>query len=178
MKYDSFIFIIRHVLKEQVGNLILTEAQLLLVERFLITKGIIPGIGHQNELVRWLDLTIGEEDVDLLAHDKHVELLCALQIKPRIAGRILKAPYLTCLYLSLHDNLETFYSLTSNQFLHEFPNLVPYYKYYLTKRVGSVDRRGYLLHILSLVKEVDVSGVKGISISTEGGTWCTSPISW
>jgi hypothetical protein len=78
------------------------------------------------------------------------------------------------LFLSLHDNLETFYSLTSNQFLHEFPNLVPYYKYYLTKQVGSVDRRGYLLHILSLVKEVDVSGVKGISISTVNGTWCSS----
>jgi hypothetical protein len=176
MKYDSFIFVVRHVLKEQVGNLILTEAQLLLVERFLITKGIIPGIGH--ELVKWLDLTIGEEDVDLFAHDKHIELLCALQIKPRIAGRISRASYLTCLFLSLHDNLETFYSLTSNENLHEFPNLVPYYKYYLTKRAGSVVRRGYLLHILSLVREVDVSGVKGISISTEGGTWCTSPISW
>jgi hypothetical protein len=109
MKYDSFIFSIRRVLKEQVGDLILAEVQLLLVERFLITKGIFPGIRHHNELVRWFDLTIGEKDVDLLAQDKHVELFCALQIKPRISNPILEAPYLTCLFLSLHDNLEIFY---------------------------------------------------------------------
>jgi len=141
---------------------LLSTSQQLLLMRYFLTKGLTFTITPEEQWITWFYLTVGEEILPDI-QDRNLERFCLLQIVPEFQGDFSLMDYVNCTNLALNDALRNNYRLPQSMYQH--PNLIPYYKYCVSKETLDTETRNHMHHVLSLVEKSSFLGREILSIT-------------
>lgn len=141
----------------------LFDSQQLLLLRYCLTKGLTLSIDLPTwEWINWFHLIIGKEILPNI-QTKELERFCLLQIVPEFQGDPAVVDYTNCSNLVLNDVLSSNYRLPWS--MYQYPNLIPYYKYCVSKQARDINTLNCMKHVLSLVEKSTFLGREILSIS-------------
>jgi hypothetical protein len=144
---------------------LLFDSQQLLLMRYFLTKGLtLPNdLPEREQLINWFLLTVGKEILPDIQSEE-LERFCLLQIVPEFQGDFSLMDYVNCTNLALNDALRNNYRLPQSMYQH--PNLIPYYKYWISKEnIWDTETLNHMHHVLSLVEKSSFLGREILSIT-------------